>query len=173
MNVGECMHHFTISALCLVLLAAPSTAQKPKAVDGESSSRKSEGSYVAPPKTEPRSRAWSNTFPQWEWWTNVTIAPGSSVNLDTRFDYSTTDTVRVTVRSAGSDLGNFVMSAYWGVPQLPLYAVADVIGGTSFPYSNAGGATFNTYGSQFRLQVTNNGANPITLTQVLIFSRVR
>jgi hypothetical protein len=64
------------------------------------------------------------------------------------------------------------MSAYWGVPQLPLYAAADVIGGTSFPYSNAGGATFNTYGSQFRLQVTNNGANPITLTQVLIFSRV-
>ena len=64
------------------------------------------------------------------------------------------------------------MSAYWGVPQLPLYAVADVIGGTSFPYSNLGGATFNTYGSQFRLQVTNNGANPITLTQVLVFARV-
>ena len=102
----------------------------------------------------------------------MTIPPGSSVNLDTRFDYSTTDTVRVTIRSAASDLGNFVMSAYWGVPQLPLYAVADVIAGTSFPYSNAGGATFNTYGSQFRLQVTNNGANPITLTQVLVFARV-
>ena len=173
MNVGECMHHFTISALCLVLLAAPSTAQKPKAFDGESSSRKSEGSYVAPSKTEPRSSVWpQNTFPQWEWWTNVTIPPGSSVNLDARFDYSTTDTVRVTIRSTGPDLGNFVMSAYWAVPQLSLYAVADVIGGTSFPYPNAGGATFNTYGSQFRLQVTNNGANPITLTQVLVFARV-
>jgi hypothetical protein len=58
------------------------------------------------------------------------------------------------------------------VPQLSLYAVADVIGGTSFPHSNLGGATFNTYGSRFRLQVTNNGANPITLTQVLVFARV-
>jgi hypothetical protein len=167
------MHHFPIAALGLVLLAAPSTAQQPKAVDGGSSSRKSEGSYVAPSKTEPRSSAWlKDTFPQWEWWTNVTISPGSSVNLDARFDYSTTDTVRVTIRSTGPDLGSFVMSAYWAVPQLSLYAVADVIAGTSFPYSNAGGATFNTYGSQFRLQVTNNGANPITLAQVLVLARV-
>ena len=120
------MHHFTISALCLVLLAAPSTAQKPKAFDGESSSRKSEGSCVARSKTEPRSGTWpQDTFPQWEWWTNVTIAPNSSVNLDTRFDYSTTDTVRVTIRSTGPDLASFVMGAYWAVPQLPLYALAD------------------------------------------------
>ena len=167
------MHHFTISALCLALLAAPGTAQKPKVADAESSSRKSEGSYVAQSKTEAQARgvAWS-TFPQWEWWTNVTIPPGSSVNLDTRFDYSTTDTVRVTVRSVGSDLGNLVVGAYWGVPQLSLFGVADVVAGTSFPFSNAGGATFNTYGSQLRLQMTNNGANPITLSQVLAFSRV-
>jgi hypothetical protein len=64
------------------------------------------------------------------------------------------------------------MSAYLAVPQLSLYGAADVIAGTSFPYSNAGGATFNTYGSQFRLPVSNNGANPITLTRVLVFSRV-
>jgi hypothetical protein len=53
-----------------------------------------------------------------------------------------------------------------------LYGVADVVAGTSFLYSKAGGATFNTYGSQFRLEVTNNGANPITLTHVLVFSWV-
>jgi hypothetical protein len=64
------------------------------------------------------------------------------------------------------------MSTYWAVLQLSLYGMTDVVAGTSFPYSNAGGATFNTYGSRFRLQVTNNGANPITLTQVLVFSRV-
>jgi hypothetical protein len=167
------MRHFTISTLCLALLAAPCSAQKPRAVDGESSSRKSDGSSVAPSKTEARNGAFpQNTFPQWEWWTNVTIPPGSSVNLDAQFDYSTTDTVRVTIRSVGSDLGNFVMSAYWTVPQVSLYGVADVVAGTSFPYSNAGGATFNTYGRWFRLQVTNNGTNPITLTQVLVFSRV-
>jgi hypothetical protein len=173
MNVGESMHHLTLSALCLALLAAPSTAQKPKAVDGESSSSKSGGANAATSKAEPRNGSWPHgTFSQWEYWTNVTISPGSSVNLDAQFDYSTTDTVRVTVRSAGSDLSNFVMSSYWAVPHLSSYGVADVVVGTSFPYMNAGGATFNTYGSQFRLQVTNNSANPITLTQVLVFARV-
>ena len=64
------------------------------------------------------------------------------------------------------------MSTYWAVLQLSLYGMTDVVAGASFPYWNAGGATFNTYGSRFRLQVTNNGTNPITLTQVLVFSRV-
>jgi hypothetical protein len=85
------MDHFMISAPCLALLAVPCTAQKPRAVNGESSSRKSEGSSVTPSKAVTRSGASPQcTFPQWEWWTNVTIPPRLLVNLDAQSDYSTT-----------------------------------------------------------------------------------
>lgn len=167
------MWRLTISTLCLVLLASPGIAQQSKAIDDESASRKAGSPTSVPSKSKPlRSVVSQDSFSIWEFWTDVTIPAGASVNLDSRTDYSTVDTVRATIRSAGPDLNNVVVAAYWAIPQAPFYGIADVVAGTTFPFLNAGGATFNTYGSQFRLRVTNNGSNPISLTQVLIFARV-
>ena len=174
------MRAFTISVLFLGLLADPSVAQAAKAADDDNASIKSTGvssgqSTGATPavKIQPRSDGSPQaTFSQWEWWTNFTIPAGGTVNLDSQLDYSTTDTVRVTIRSAGSDLGKVALAAYWAIPDVPFYGVADVVGGNTLPYSDAGGATFNTYGSQFRLRLINNGNSAVTISQVLMFSRV-
>ena len=146
----------------------------PKTHDEETASVRSTASTPAVSRLPPRAGDSSRTTnSQWEYWTNVTIAAGSSVNLDSQIDYSTTDTVRMTIRSAGSDLANVIVSAYWAIPQVSWYGVADVVAGSTFPYTDAGGATFNAYGSEFRLRVTNNGSESIRLSQVLLFTRVQ
>jgi len=166
------MRQLTATISCLALLAASAAAQKPKSVDAAPASAKSGVSSIPPSRTQPRTDVSpKDTYSEWAYWTNLTIQPGASVNLDSSLDYSTTDTVRVTVRSDAGDIANLVMSAYWSIPQVDFYGVADVVAGASFPYNNAGGATFNVYGSQFRLQLTNTGSDPMKLTQVLTFAR--
>jgi hypothetical protein len=173
-EVGEeFMRYLTIAGL-LLALALPSRAQKPKTVDSEAASIKSTAASPAVSKVQPRAQTSSpqDSFNQWEFWNNITIPAGAAINLDSQLDYSTTDTVRVTFRSAGADLGNLVVSAYWAIPQVDLFGVAEVVAGNSFPYLNAGGATFNTYGSILRVQVKNTGNAPMVLAQVLAFARV-
>jgi len=65
----------------------------------------------------------------------------------------------VSIRSYNPDLRDIVMDAYWAVPQAEFYNVAEVVSGDTFPYRNVDGATFTTYGNQFRLRVTNTGTS--------------
>ena len=166
--------------LCVVLLVPVSLAQSPKSADESRASLKSEaGLKPALSKVRPRtsSSPQASSSPQvsssyWEYWTDVTIQAGGYINLDSDLDYSSSDTVRMTLRSSSGDLSKAVFAAYWSVPQLQYYSGADVVSGRDFSYTNAGGATLNTYGNQFRLQVINNGTTSITLSQVLLFTRV-
>jgi hypothetical protein len=108
-----------------------------------------------------------------EVWRDITIGPGQSVNLDSDISFYSSDTARVSIRSRNSDLPNLEMNAYWAVPQALYWSVADVVTGEKFPYDNVGGVVFNTYGSQFRLRLTNTSSSTMYLAQVVIFTRVQ
>lgn len=108
----------------------------------------------------------------WELWRNLTIGPGQSVTLHSDLDFSTAGTARVSFRSRNNDLPDLRMDAYWAVPQAEFFNVAEVVTGQNFPYRNVGGVTFTTYGSQFRLRLTNTGGTTIFLSQIIIFSWV-
>ena len=164
------MHPFTISVLFLAVLASPGNTQSSKTTDDEAGSTKSVVA-TAPPSIRSRVESSQDNLSQWEYWTNVTIPASSWVNLDSQLDYSTTDTVRMTIRSTKTNLDNLVVAAYWAIPQATYYGVVDVVAGSNFPYLDAGGATFNTYGSMFRLHLINNSRSAITLSQVLLFTR--
>lgn len=116
----------------------------------------------------PRSEAYAD----WEVWRNIAIAPGQSVNLDSDMYFSTADSARVSVRSRNADLPAMVMNAYWAVPQAEFYNATDVVSGDTFAYNNTGGTTFPTYGTRFRLRLTNTGTSTMFLSQVVVFARV-
>ena len=161
--------------LCLALSVTAGRAQTEKRQDDPRAISKAPGlkpssSKLAPQIGSPSPQQY--TYSGWEFWTNVLIPAGGSLNLDSQIDFSSSDSVRVTVRSEGDPLSGLVLSAYWAVPQLPSFNSAEVATGDKFYYTNVGGATFNTYGSQFRLRITNTGNTPVNLSQVLLFTRL-
>ncbi len=173
------MRSFPSVVVGVVLLGAAGWSQSAKSADDGEAAVKAvlpKGISSAPEDRHasqpgPRTLAPSYSSPLWEYWVNVTIAAGSSLDLNSAMDFSYADSVRVTVRCSDGSLADVVLGAYWSVPRAPLFNVADVVRGDTFYYRNVGGATFNTYGSQFRLRIINNGVTGITLSQVLLFAR--
>jgi hypothetical protein len=109
---------------------------------------------------------------------NLVIATGKTVTLDSGLDYSSSDTVAVSVlciicSTANTTLGNsgLVLQARWTVPDAGAYVTTENRLATAFPYSDSGGAVFNVYGPQFRLVLQNRGTQTIALQQVTIFHR--
>jgi hypothetical protein len=161
--------------LYLALSVTAGWAQTEKRQDDPRAISKSPGlkpssSKLVPQIESPSPRQY--TFGSWEFWTNALIPAGGSLNFDSQIDYSSSDTVRVTLRSDNDALSGLLVAAYWAVPQLPFFNSAEVVTGDKFYFTNVGGATFNTYGSQFRLRITNTGSTPVNLSQVLLFTRV-
>ena len=113
------------------------------------------------------------TSAKWDYFTSVTIPAGQTVNLESTIDFSSSDIVRVTVRSAGTDLLNLLGTAYFTVPNATEFVTQEVMLGSDFFYSNSGGAGFQVCGPQFRLALRNLGSTTLTLTSVLIYTRVQ
>ncbi len=112
------------------------------------------------------------TSAKYEYYTNVIIPANQSVNLDSALDYSSSDTVAVTVRSAKADIANLIGTAYFTVPNATEYFTQDVFSGQNFNYSNTGGAVFTVCGPQFRLTLQNLSTATITLTSVLVYTHI-
>jgi hypothetical protein len=163
----------TLFTLNLLLAPLLSFAQPVKVADAAAVAVKSDGiapsrSSVRPAHSLPR----VDSVTSWEYWNNVTIPPGGSVNLDSSLDYSSSDSAKVTVLSVnGTSLRDLVASAFWAVPAIQFFNAADVFTGDGSYYSDARAFTFSIYGSQFRLRLMNRGTSPVTLAQVLIFTR--
>jgi hypothetical protein len=109
---------------------------------------------------------------------NLVIAAGKTLTLDSAMDYSSNDTVAVSVlciicSTAATSLGNsgLVLQARWTVADAGDYVTTENRPATTFPYSDAGGAVFNVFGPQFRLVLQNKGAQTIALQQVTIFHK--
>jgi hypothetical protein len=109
---------------------------------------------------------------------NVVIAGGKTVSLYSELDYSSANTVAVTVSciicsSAATSLGNsgLVLQARWTVADAQSFVTAESKPATTFTYSDSGGAIFNVYGPQFRLALQNKGTQTIALQQVTVFRR--
>jgi hypothetical protein len=174
------MRSFSSIVLCVVLLGAAGWSQSSKSADDAEAALKTDlakgTSSMKPDRHSslPDSRTLVPSYSSslWEYWVNLTIPAGGSLDLDSAMDFSYSDSVRVTVRCGNGSLADLVLSAYWSVPLAPLFNVADVVKGDTFYYRNVGGATFNTYGSQFRLRIINNGVTGVTLSQVLMFARI-
>ena len=108
----------------------------------------------------------------------VIIAGGKSVSIDSTMDYSSANTVAVSVLcvicdTALTSLGNsgLVLQARWAVPDAESYATTENVSATAFPYTDSGGAVFNVYGPQFRLILQNKGKQTIAIQQVTMFRR--
>jgi hypothetical protein len=113
-----------------------------------------------------------------EVFSDVIIAAGKSVNIDSTMDYSSANTVAVAVLciicgTATTSLGSsgLVLQARWTVPDADSYVTPENKAATAFLYSDAGGAVFNVYGPQFRLTLQNKGTQSIAIQQVTIFRR--
>jgi hypothetical protein len=106
------------------------------------------------------------------------IAGGKTVSLYSDLDYSSANTVAVTVSciicsSAATSLGNsgLVLQSRWTVADAQSFVTAESKAATAFTYSDSGGAIFNVYGPQFRLALQNKGTQTIALQQVTVFRR--
>ena len=115
--------------------------------------------------------ATAQSFSNYEWWTSVTIPAGGVVSLDSGINYASSDTVRVTFRSAASDLGNLVAVATWSVPEIDHFNIQDVSLGSKYFFTSSGGGVFSVSGTQFRLILVNNGTDVINLNSVLVIAR--
>jgi hypothetical protein len=176
------MRRLIIAALVLGSLAIGSFAQRgrpaqsaavAKVDDDETAALRMSKALPSKAKAEANASATprSYSYADWEVWRDVTIAPGESVNLDSGISFTTADTARVSIRSRNADLREIVMNAYWAMPQAEFFNVAEIVTGDTFPYRNVGGATFTTYGNQFRLRLTNTGTSTMYLAQVVVFAR--
>jgi len=109
---------------------------------------------------------------------NVVVPPGKTISLDSTLDYSSSNTVAVTIQCnvcglAETSLGasGLVLLARWMVPNAELYVATENKSATGFPYWDAGGAIFSVYGSQFRLTLQNRGTEAIKIQQLTMFRR--
>ncbi|SRR5258708_4924578 len=153
-----------VTAALTTLLVPAGFAQRQSRKTGENVSHatKRSASKSAKPRDMPNG--------SFEVFSNVTIGPGQSAALDSGLDYSNVDLVRVSVRSANTDLGSVQFEAYWSVPDAEFYDVTQAADGSTFVYGNAGGAQFLVYGNQFRLVLTNTGSSTVNLLQVMLFA---
>ena len=173
------MRAFSSAVFGVVLLGAAGWSQSAKSADdAEAALKHGLDKDTSAPKPDPQASLPSSrtltpyyASSSWEYRVNLTIPAGGSLDLDSVLNFSYSDSVRVTVRCSNGSLADVVLGAYWSVPFAPLFNVADVVTGDTFYYRNVGGATFKTYGSQFRLRIINNGVTGVTLSQVLMFVR--
>ena len=113
------------------------------------------------------------TSAKYEYYANVTIPAGQSVNLDSTIDYSSSDTISVTLRSTKSDIAALLGTAFFIVPTATEYVTQEAFLGSNFFYNNSGGATFQVCGPQFRLTLQNLSNASMTLSSVLVYTHVQ
>ncbi len=107
---------------------------------------------------------------------DVTIEAGKNVILDSTLDYSAAGSVAIALRCASCDsadnsMNTLLIQAFWSVPEADYYSATDYMSGSGFPYFDAGGLVFSTYGSQFRLVIQNSGEESVTVHQIILFRR--
>lgn len=113
------------------------------------------------------------TSAKYEYYTNVTIPAGQSVNLDSTIDYSASGTISVTLRSTKSDIAALLGTAFFTVPDATEYVTQEAFLGSDFFYNNSGGATFQVCGPKFRLTLQNISNASIMLSSVLVYTHVQ
>jgi hypothetical protein len=171
----------TLLTSCFVCLSlaedrpGPRAAKEPQSIVTE----KSAGTYERPVTPIARASRRAVDAPATSEVFGLVIVPaGQTVSLDSTMDYSSANTVAVSVlciicNSATTSLGNsgLVLQARWLVSDAELYATTENMAATSFPYTDAGGAVFNVYGAQFRLTLQNKGTQTIAIQQITMFRR--
>ena len=171
---------FSVLTVCSLASAQSARPAKPSQTNsaaiklGDAQSRKGEASLK--PDVVHTSADASTPVPvtsaKYEYYTNVTIPAGQSVNLDSMLDYSSSDTVAVTVRSTKSDIASLLGTAFFTVPNATEYFTQDAFLGNNFFFNNTGGYVFQVCGPQFRLTLQNSGTSTMTLSSVLVYTHV-
>ncbi len=108
----------------------------------------------------------------------ITVASGKTVSIDSTLDYSAASTVAITVlcedcTTEATSLGTMglTLQARWKVPDADSYVATESKAATAFAYWDAGGASFNVYGSKFQLTLKNKGTQGIVVQQITIMRR--
>lgn len=103
---------------------------------------------------------------------NVTVEPSKPTVLDSALDYSKFDKVAMSLTS-DTDLTSLVVQAQWSFPEAEHWAIVETKSGKTFPFTNTGGAVFQTYGSQFRIVLRTSGDAPVKIQQITLFCRTQ
>lgn len=103
---------------------------------------------------------------------NVTVEPSKPTVLDSALDYSKLDKVAVSLTS-DTDLTSLVIQAQWSFPEAEHWAIVETKSGKTFPFTNTGGAVFQTYGSQFRIVLRTSGDATVKIQQITVFCRTQ
>ena len=176
------MHRFFAAVTVAALLAASGFAQSKKLpAPDASASLKSNPNAASTAKEKPRTATATPRLSSinYEIYTNVSVPAGGYWKVDSHLDFSSCDTIRVTVLSNNNDLTNntstqsgLALAAMWSVPESNYWVNGEVIfANESFTFPNGGGALFNTYGNELELQLWNLNTTAMSLPQVMIVGR--
>jgi hypothetical protein len=104
--------------------------------------------------------------------TEYTIAPGATAFFEWLWDLSGSERVGISVTTLSdprSRLTNVRIGVAFAAPG-DWYIVTDVILCSSFYYFDHGGATVPVYGPRMELAVSNDGATPVRITQLVAYA---
>jgi hypothetical protein len=162
-------HSSYVAATLLVLLASIAGAEQRAAGDvGKAKAGKAPAVRAAASSGEALS---ANTLRE-VLAREVTIFPGTTTSFEWLSDLSGAQRVGIsltTLSDANSRLTNVRIGVAFAAPG-DWYVVSDVILGSSFFYSDHGGATVPVYGPRMLVQLSNDGSTPVRITQLAVYA---
>jgi hypothetical protein len=103
-------------------------------------------------------------------WYGLTIPAGQTLNLASDQDWTGTTTVAIAIECPPSmSIKNTQIFVWWGMSIANNLVSTDAIFGSNLTYTNMGGTTVATYGSQLKLQVRNAGTTDLACDQVTAY----
>lgn len=109
---------------------------------------------------------------------NVVLAGGKSLLLESSLDFTNASAVAVTIvcttcTSNATSLASagLTLQARWVIPNAELVVPTETKNAVSFPFYDAGNASFVVFGSQFRMMLQNRGTQGILIQQITFFRR--
>lgn len=105
----------------------------------------------------------------------VVVAPGDVQIFASSFDFSGAAKVAIAVTSLSDPASTFAkirLVTAWAAPG-DWFVGSDMIFGSNFIFTDAGGATVPVYGQALKVAVFNDSAKPVRITQLSVYAVAR
>jgi hypothetical protein len=167
------MKHLTHAATVLLFLAVPAAWTQHQAVDALG--KAPAGRPPAPRAASDSSDSGTANSKRIVFAREFVLPPGSTTYFEWLTDLSGAERVAIsmtTLSDRTASLSQVRVDVAFASPG-DWYIITDVIFGSSFFYSDHGGATVPVYGPLMKLAVSNDGVLPVRLTQLVAYAVLR